>query len=129
MGNNTSSNEDVHDYDDFDEDLTILIPTLELIIAQLDQSDDILVNLLADLQYKQKLEERKRKRTPETRREKRKTFSEITSKLTEQQFRRMFRLPRASFYNLCTKIENNIGDQLFKSERKVRPTKKDPRSN
>ena len=123
MGNNTSSNEDVHDYDNFDEDLTILIPTLELIIAQLDQSDDILVNLLADLQYKQKLEERKRKRTPETRREKRKTFSEITSKLTEQHFRRMFRLPRASFYNLCTKIENNIGDQLFKSERKVRPTK------
>ena len=63
MGNNTSSNEDVQDYDDFDEDLTILIPILELLIAQLDHSDDILVNLLADLQYKQKLEERKRKRT------------------------------------------------------------------
>ena len=60
MGNNTSSNKDVQDYDDFDEDLTILIPTLELLIAQFDHSDDILVNLLADLQYKQKLEERKK---------------------------------------------------------------------
>jgi len=70
MGNNASSNEDVQDYDDFDEDLTLLIPTLELIIAQLDQSEDILENLLADLQYKHKLEERKRKQTPETRREK-----------------------------------------------------------
>ena len=52
MGNNTSSDKDVHNYDDFDDDLTIMIPTLELFIAQLDQSEDILVNLLADLQYK-----------------------------------------------------------------------------
>ena len=36
----------------------------------------------------------------------------------------MFRLPQASFYNLCTKIENSIGDELFKSKRKVRPSKK-----
>ena len=128
MGNNASSNEDVQDYDDFDEDLTLLIPTLELVIAQLDQSEDILENLLADLQYKQKLEERKRKRTPETRREKRKIFSEITSKLTEQQFPGMFRLPRASFYKLCKKIENSVGDQLFKSKKSM-SYYKDPRSN
>ena len=51
MGNNTSSDEDAQDYDDFDEDLTLLIPTLELVIAQLDQSEDILENLLADLQH------------------------------------------------------------------------------
>jgi len=36
MGNNTSSDEDVQDYDDLDEDLTLLIPTLELVVAQLD---------------------------------------------------------------------------------------------
>ena len=124
MGNNTSSDENVQDYDDLDEDLTLLIPTLELVVAQLDQNEGVLQNLLADLQYKHKLEERKRKRTPETRKEKRKTFSEITSKLTDLQFRRMFRLPRASFYKLCTKIENNVGDGVFKTERKVRDTTK-----
>ena len=88
MGNNTSTKEDVQDYDNLDEDLTLLIPTLEQVVAQLDQSEDILGNLLADLQYKHKLEERKW--TLKTRSEKRKTFSEITSKLTEQQFCCMF---------------------------------------
>ena len=36
----------------------------------------------------------------------------------------MFCLLRASFYKLCTKIENSVGDQLFKSERKVHHTTK-----
>mmetsp|Transcript_10140 Transcript_10140/g.11578 ORF Transcript_10140/g.11578 Transcript_10140/m.11578 type:complete len:128 (+) Transcript_10140:2-385(+) len=72
------------------------------------------------IQYKHKLEEHKRKRTPEKRREKRKTFSEITSKLTERQFRCLFCLPRVFFYKLCTQIEISTGDHLFKSERKVR---------
>ena len=35
MGNNTSSDENVQDYDDLDEDLTLLIPTLELLVARL----------------------------------------------------------------------------------------------
>jgi len=36
----------------------------------------------------------------------------------------MFRLPWASFYKLCTEIENSVGDHVFKSERKSRlPTK------
>jgi len=74
MGNNTSSNKDVHDYDDFDEDLTLLIPTLELVIAQLDQSEDILENLLADLQHKQKLETQKRKWTPEKKKRRKEAF-------------------------------------------------------
>ena len=55
MGNNTSTNKDVQDYDDLDENLTLLISTFELVGAQLDQSEDILENILADLQYTHKL--------------------------------------------------------------------------
>jgi len=36
----------------------------------------------------------------------------------------MFRLPRASFYKLCTKIEHSVSDQVFKTERKVCDTTK-----
>ena len=90
MGNNILSDKDVQDYDGLDEDLTLLIPTLELVVAQINQNAGILEDLLADLQYKHNLEERKQKQTPETSREKRKTFSEITSKLSERQFRCMF---------------------------------------
>ena len=36
----------------------------------------------------------------------------------------MFRLPRASFYRLCTKIKKSVGDHVFKSERNAcLPTK------
>ena len=31
----------------------------------------------------------------------------------------MFWLPRASFYKLCAKFKNSVGDHVFKSERKA----------
>jgi hypothetical protein len=128
MGNNISNNIPSHDDDDDDddeyEDLALLLPTLELLVAQLEQHEHILEDLLTDLLYDEKLENQRNSRTPEKKRTNRKTFTEITDSLTNTQFRRMFRMPRTTFVKLCTKVGESVGDDIFKSENKTRSRKK-----
>jgi hypothetical protein len=43
-------------------------------------------------------------------------FSELSSDLSDTQFKGMFRMDRQCFHELCTAIENSIGQDSFKSE-------------
>jgi hypothetical protein len=127
MGNNNSTHEgktSTRQEDTEYEDLSLMLPTLELLVAQLDQNQSVLRNLLEDLQYEDKLEKHRNTRTPEKRRGKRKTFTEITHELTDIEFRRMFRMTRQAFTKLCKKVGDSVGDNIFKSEHKTRPVTK-----
>jgi hypothetical protein len=94
------------------------------LVAQLEQHEHILEDLLTDLRYDKKLENRRISRTPEKERVNRKTFTEITDSPTGTQFRRMFRMPRTTFVKLCTQVSESVGDDVFKSENKTRSRKK-----
>jgi hypothetical protein len=122
MGNINSTH---HDDDDIEyEDLSLMIPTLELLVAQLEQNELVLENLLNDLHHEAKLEKDRNNRNPEKKKKKRKTFAEITESVTDVQFRRMFRMSRTAFLKLCARVGESIGDGIFKSENKTRPTTK-----
>jgi hypothetical protein len=102
-------------------------PTLELLVAQLEQHEHILEDLLTDLRYDEKLQNLRISRTPEKDRVNRKTFTVITDSLTGTQFRRMirmFRMPRKTFVKLCTQVGESVDDDVFKSENKTRSQKK-----
>jgi hypothetical protein len=81
ISNNISSHDDNNDDDDDYEDLALLLPTLELLVAQLEQHEHILEDLLTDLRYDEKLQNRRISRTPEKERVNRKTFTEINRAL------------------------------------------------
>jgi hypothetical protein len=65
ISNNISSHDDDNDDDDDYDDLALLLPTLELLVAQLEQHKHILEDLLTDLRYDKKLKHRRISRTPE----------------------------------------------------------------
>ena len=59
MGNNNSTPDDNNSTCQEDteyEDLSLMLPTLEILVAQLEQNQSILENLLEDLRYDDKLE-------------------------------------------------------------------------
>jgi len=52
-----------------------------------------------------------------------------TCSLSEFQFRRMFRMPRGCFEELCTSIKNAVGEDEFKSEEYLRNIKEEGASS
>ena len=78
------------------EDIILLLATLELLISQQEEEDALLEALLVRLGRDEKLNQHRQKRSSETGKVKRKTFSEITGSLSERSFRRMFRMARPS---------------------------------
>jgi hypothetical protein len=98
-----------------------VIPTLELLVAQLAQNKSVLENLLNDLRHEAKLKKHQDDWTPEKKKVTRKTVAEITESVTDVQFRRMFQMSQATFFKLCQRLGESVGDDVFKSESKTRP--------
>jgi hypothetical protein len=117
MGNSLSNNEAI-DNDDHTilSELNLLLVTLELVSSHLDDQETWVQQLLDKLRKEEKQEVYRQNRTREVEKPKRKTFMDITQRLSERQFQRTFRMQRKSFYKLSAMISNTIGDDEFKSE-------------
>ncbi len=53
----------------------------------------------------------------------RKSWAAFNGNLTDRQFRRYFRMSRECFRDLCSRIEENVGESQFKSEQYLRNLK------
>jgi hypothetical protein len=47
------------------------------------------------------------------------TWESFSSRLNDNYFRKLFRMPRISFNHLCTKLEHAAGSRAFKAESKI----------
>ena len=98
-------------------DLSILVATLELIRSQLDAQETVLHELLSKLEKDANRVTHQQMRTKESQKQKRKSFTQITNRLSDNQFHRVFRMKKISFHKLCLLIETNVGKDVFKSEK------------
>jgi hypothetical protein len=111
MGNSFSHNEAIVDNDDHAilSELSLLLVTLELVSTHLDDQETWVQHLHDKLRKEQKRELFRQNRTKEVEKPRRKTFMDITLRLSERQFQRTFRMQRNSFYKLSAMIGNTIG--------------------
>ena len=116
MGNSTSKDE-AHEAELLD--LSLILITLELITSHLHEQQTLLHELLAALEKNEKWEMHKQNREKEKEKPKRKTFTQITASLRDNQFHRVFRMNRSSFVKFCSVIESQVGEDTFRSERKI----------
>ena len=86
--------------------------SLELLTQHQLTKEKELQDLLHMMWKEEKKLEHRHKRLKETQRPPRKTFAQIASRLPGKLFRRMFRMPRASFFKLCKKIEEKVGSKV-----------------
>jgi hypothetical protein len=80
----------------------------------------VVQQLLDKLRKEEKQEVHRQNRTSEVEKPKRKTFTDITQRLSERQFQRTFCMQRKYFYKLTAMISNTIGDDEFKSKTTTR---------
>jgi hypothetical protein len=101
MGNSFSNNEAI-DNDDTTilAELSLVLVTLELVSSHLDDQETCVQHWLDKLRKEEKQEMHRQQRIKVVERPKRKTFTDITQRLTERQFQRTFRMQRKSFYKL-----------------------------
>jgi hypothetical protein len=125
MGNSFSNNEAI-DTDDTSilAELSLLLVTLELVSTHLDDQEMWVQHLLDKTRKEEKQQKHRLNRSKEVEKPKRKTFMEITQRLSERQFQRTFRMQRKSFYKLSAMICNAVGDAEFKSEKTTRESTK-----
>ena len=92
MGNTTLTQVDAQDLADLDnlDKLQVLLATLELLCTHLDTNLQIRKTVYDQVQHTRLLKYRRDKRRKEPRREPRKTFTQITSNLSNSNFMRMF---------------------------------------
>ena len=96
---------------------TIIVSSL-LEDEETDMDNDRLQNLI-DIYIRNKIEMgRIRSKVAKLRKKKKRLcWSTFQESLTDTQFRRMYRMNRRTFLNLCNVIESNVGVDEFKSER------------
>jgi hypothetical protein len=121
MGNSLSNNEAI-DNDDHTiiSELSLLLVTLELVSSHLDDQEKWEQKLPDKLRKEEKQEVYRQNRMSEVEKPKRKTFTDITNRLSERQFQHTFRMQHRYFYNLSAMISDTIGEDEFKSETTTR---------
>jgi hypothetical protein len=112
------SNTEVNDSDDNSvlAELGLLLVTLETVSSHLEEQESLLQLLLLKVRKDHNEERNRQRRNKETPQPSRRTFHDITQRMSEKAFQRTFRMQRKSFYKLCALIANSIGDVQFKSE-------------
>jgi hypothetical protein len=95
MGDSLSNNEAI-DNDDHTilSELSLLLVTVELVSSHLDGQETWVQKLLDKLRKEEKQEVYHQNCTSEVEKPKRKTFTDITQRLSERQFQRTFRMKR-----------------------------------
>jgi hypothetical protein len=117
MGNSLSNNEAIDNADHtILSELSLLLVTLELVSSHLDDQETWVQQLLDKLRKEEKQEVCRQNRTSEVEEPKRKTFTDITQRLSEREFC----MQRKYFYKLSAMISITIGDDEFKSETTTR---------
>ena len=96
--------------------LGLLLVTLEMASSHLEQEESLLQSLLIKVRKDHNDERHRHSRNKETPQPSRRTFQEITQRMSEKVFQRTFRMQRRSFFKLCALITNCVGDDKFKSE-------------
>jgi hypothetical protein len=122
MGNLLSTS-GVNDSNDNFAELSLLLVTLEMVSSHLDEQESLLQSLLLKVRKDHNEERHRLNRKKETPQPSRRTFHEITHRMSEKAFQRTFRMQRKSFIKLCALIANSVGDDKFKSESGTRVEK------
>ena len=91
-----------------------------LVSAEDDLGERVLRKYIANYIGAYKVSIMRKKASHKRRWRQRRSWEEFSASLTERQFRRYFRMSRECFDLLCTKIESNVGEGVFKSERYLR---------
>ena len=94
-------------------DLSVLLLLLQVIESEMATMKLHLLVLLRKLDYQEKQQSRAR---PAVSTEPRSTFVSMSSRFNDRQIRRMFRMNRDTFHDLCEKVISKIGEEAFKSD-------------
>jgi hypothetical protein len=93
-------------------DTLLLLLTLQCLLLQLDG----LKLSLWELLYEQEQVERPSSRFNPYPKPARQTWHEFSNMLSDDLFRRMFRMPKETFAKLCNEMKEAVGEDSFKSE-------------
>ena len=81
-----------------------------------DLEEDALNKALLTYTEKKKVSAIRQDQASKRRFHQRKRWAQFQANLTDRQFRRYFRMSRGCFQHLCNRIEDNVGERVFKSE-------------
>lgn len=101
---------------DDDEDILMILKTLELLLFFLEHQQQVLEERIEELEKDINREYRRMNGSIPGRKDKRKSFGDIITGVSDKMFRRMFRMKRESFFKLCWIICDKVGDETFKLE-------------
>eukprot|EP00984_Skeletonema_dohrnii_P023378 scaffold12476_cov110-Skeletonema_dohrnii-CCMP3373.AAC.1 len=90
---------------------------LHEVLVMHDKDANTLMKTLLSFKEKQKVRSIKKKAAKKRRFRLRRSWAAFDANLTERQFRRYFRMSRECFRHLCSRIEENVGESVFKSEK------------
>ena len=91
-----------------------------LVSAEDDLGERVLRKYIANYIGAYKVSITRKKSSHKRRWHQRKSWQEFSASLTERQFCHYFRMSRECFDLLCTKIESNVGEGIFKSKAYLR---------
>jgi hypothetical protein len=94
-------------------ELGLLLVTLEMMSSHLEEQENLLQSLLLKVTKDYNEERHRQSRTKETPQPSRRTFHEITQRMSEKAFQCTFRMQRKSFYKLCALMASSRSNLFF----------------